>query len=128
MTTYRRLKFIFALLALCCASTAQAYYTTKSVTHYQYSAFSTADEASVDLYDGGKKVGIAVFLPKAAGQLPKASISTSGLIRIYYPIERLGDVVDLIRNESPVVVRYWHGTAPNSHIGVRYAEPVGEAE
>jgi len=119
-----------SLLALTLAAfAANAQYTTRDVTHYQYNAFSTADEASIDLYDGRKKVGIAVFLPLPANQLPNPSLSSSdNLIRLYYPIERLRDIVDLVRNESPIVMRYWSGAGNNSHIGVRWTEPVGEAE
>ena len=75
------------------------------------------------------RVGIAVFLPVAVNQLPDPTLSNSdGLIRLYYPIDRLHDIVDLVRHERPIVIRFWNGAGNNSHIGVRWTEPVGEAE
>ncbi len=108
----------------------QAQYTTRPIANYSYSLFSAGDTASIDLYDSrAKQVGIAIFLPVSVDDLPPPTLSTSdGLIRLYYRIERLHDMVDLLRNESPLAIRYWNGPQNNSHIGTYQIEPAGEAE
>ncbi len=119
-----------ALIALIHSSDAQSQYTTRHIAYYQYSTFSSSDEAAIDLFDNrGNQIGIAVFLPLSPASLPAATLSANdGLVRLYYPTERLHDTIDLLRNESPLVIRYWHGIENNSHIGTYKPEPIGEAE
>ena len=73
-------------------------------------------------------MGILIFTPLTAEQLPSASMDSRGLVRLWYTIESLPYVVDLLRNESPISLSYWHGAGNNSHIGTSKRETVGEGE
>ncbi len=104
-------------------------YTTHTISSYRYDQFSTSGESSVDLYDSMRRLkGILIFLPLEASQLPNASKDSRGLIRLYYTTDSLKNVVDLLRNENPIVLRYWDGAGDNSHIGTYFREITGEGE
>jgi hypothetical protein len=120
---------LIATVSFANISVGHAQYSTYTVSSYSYAQFGTSDTASIDLYDSrNKQVGILIFMPVSADQLPLSSQDINGLVRLYYTIESLASVVDLLRNESPIRLRYWHGVADNSHIGTYKKERVGEGE
>ncbi len=113
------------------ALNASAQYDTTEITGYRYDQFSSSDVASVDLYTfRNRKFAILVFLPVDESQLPAADLGNDGVIRMYYTRSRLHDVIDQLRNESPLRLNYWLGnpSIDNSHIGTMTIESVGENE
>ena len=107
-----------------------AQYKTYDVGRYSYAQFSTSGESSIDLFDRqGDKIGILIFLPVEPNLLPNAyQDSNDGLVRLYYVSTQLDSVIDLLRNESPIILNYWTSYGNNSHIGTAKQEPVGEFE
>jgi len=126
------LKHILTLCALLLATQAvHAQYVSKDITGYRYDQFSSSDVASIDLYTGrSTHFAILVFLPVDVSQLPSASLGSDGKYRLYYTRERLTDVIDQLRHESPLRMNYWtgHPSVDNSHIGTKSVELVGEGE
>jgi hypothetical protein len=122
-------KIHLTILCLLCFGVANAQYKSYKVATYSYAQFSTSGDSSIDLYDiNRKKIGILIFLPLNATQLPDASQDSAGLVRLYYTDSQLQSVVDLLRNESPIILRYWMGSGNNSHIGTASREIIGEGE
>jgi len=72
----------------------------------------------------GKAVGIAYFHPDGM-TMPSAMLTDSGLIVLHYPASHFPAVVDLLRNERPVFLRYTAGEPPTVSIDTAL-EPVGE--
>ena len=131
MNSFKKTYIYFLLVSsvLFWNTNAHAQYSTFAVNSYSYAQFSTSGTASIDLYDRrNKKVGILIFKPLSTEQLPLASMDSRGLVRLWYTIESLPYVVDLLRNESPISLNYWHGVEDNSHIGTSKKESVGEGE
>ena len=126
-----KLSFLIATLIWAAVSVpVHAQYMSIDIVDYQYAQFSSSDEASVDLYGTrGKLFGILIFLPvDKPGDLPAAAQGSDGVIRLYYKRERLHEVIDQLRNETPLELNYWIGAGGNnSHIRTM-REPVGEGE
>lgn len=126
------LRTMTAALLLLLSTAAMAQYTSVNINGYRYAQFSSSDVASVDLYDSRNKLfAILIFLPDIdVEDLPDAEQGTDGVIRFYYRRERLSDVIDQLRNESPLRLNYWTGTpgVDNSHITTFSIEPPGEGE
>lgn len=121
--------FLFLGLLLTFTNVSAGSYQTYKVASYSYAQFSTSGDSSIDLYDyNNKKIGILVFLPLEEDLLPNAAQDINGLVRLYYSHLSLSTVVDLLRNENPIVLRYWTGRGNNSHIGTAKRELVGEGE
>ncbi|WP_282081090.1 hypothetical protein [Aquimarina algiphila] len=76
--------------------------------------------------DNGSLIGAAYF-HRDASTLPNTdSISGSGYIYVHYSESDLERIVDLLRNEEPVYVRYvpgWEMASINTSL-----EPIGEEE
>ncbi len=132
MNTYKQLSMraiLVIALAMLMNSAMAADYETHKIETYNYAQFSSTGKSSIDLYDyDNNQVGILIFLPVEAAALPHAYQDSQGLSRLYYPSSSLASVVDLLRNESPIVLRFWNGSGNNSHIGTAKRELVGEGE
>jgi len=122
----------FALIMiLFAAPSAQAQYDSIPIQTYSYAQFSSSDTASIDLYGVEEKMfAILIFLPEDDPvNLPPAAKGPDGILRLYFKRERLATVIDQLRNESPLVLRFWTGAGGNNtHIGTMDLEAVGEAE
>lgn len=128
MPSLRRL-ILLVLFGLLVSQTAVAQYQTTAISGYRYDQFSSNDTASIDLYKGrGTHFAILVFLPVDANSLPAAELGSDGLVRMYYTRDRLADLIDQLRHESPLKLNYWTGPEDNSHLGTGSIEPVGEGE
>ncbi len=121
---------IVAVLILSISTAYAGYYDTYNISSYHYKQFGTSDNANIGLYDSKYKLkGLLIFLSVDAAQLPDSSKDSNGLIRLYYTRSNLHDVIDLLRNESPIRINYWNGPEKyNSHIGTAKKELVGEGE
>jgi hypothetical protein len=76
------------------------------------------------LKGAGKFVGQLIF--KADGTALPADAMVGTQSNIYYHLQDLANIVDMLRNEQPVYL-LWSG--PTSENGIKTtAEPVGEAE
>lgn len=121
------LALVVGLFASASASSAQ--YESVKPVGYSIAQFSTSDEASIDLYDRTRQiVAILVFLPVDEAELPAAYRGDEdGVIRLYYTRDRLGSMVDMLRNESGVTVRLWVGPLGEdiSHVATTVPERVG---
>lgn len=79
--------------------------------------------AVIWLFSGGKTVAPLEF---RAGDIPQKISSSGGILQVYCPIEAYPDIVDMLRNETPVILTY--------DLNMGYArletgaEPVGEGE
>ncbi|WP_395373185.1 hypothetical protein [Marinicella sp. W31] len=129
MNILKKALFTCTLLTLL-PDIANAQYKSYEVSRYSYAQFSTSGESSIDLFNRyGDQIGILIFLPVDPNLLPNASLDPNdGLVRLYYTASQLDSVIDLLRNESPIVLNYWVGFGNNSHIGTRQHEPIGENE
>jgi hypothetical protein len=71
---------------------------------------------------GGKYIGQLVFNPDGASLPPDTDTS------LYYHLEDLPMVLDLLRNEKPMYYMF-NGTGPGNENGIKTTpEPVGEEE
>jgi hypothetical protein len=122
---------VFALLVMFAASPVQAQYDVYPIQAYSFAQFSSADTASIDLYGEDERLfAILIFLPESdPAQLPPAAKGVDGVLRLYYLRERLSGVIDQLRHESPLVLRFWTGAGgANTHIATMDLEAVGEGE
>jgi len=82
--------------------------------------------ASIGLRDEkGRLVGAAYFHPDAAVASPPALRTESGVVILNYPISLYMHVLDMLRHERPVFLRFKDGDPPAGSIDTS-AEPVGE--
>lgn len=99
---------------------------TIEITRYTYHRFSSRDEedAVLFLYDGkANLVGEVIFV--GAEQILPAAEQVNGKYRLYYRRSALPEVIDLLRNEGPVFLRWKDGL--NTTLSTEY-EPIGEGE
>src|SRR5512145_1105175 len=96
------------------------------IARYTYHLFSsrTADDVVIYLYDDNSNVIGQVFFPADDLPLPPAS-ETRGCIALYFPRSRFRAVLDMLRNEGPIELR-WAGPI-DSCLSTEY-ERVGEGE
>ena len=99
---------------------------TVEVTKYTYHLFSsrTEDAVTLLLYDEKHDVAGEVFFVGDDDPLPPAAVA-AGRVALYFRRALLPAVVDLLRNEGPVYLR-WAGPI-NTCLSTEY-EPVGEGE
>jgi len=91
---------------------------------YYLAASRSDNNAIVFLYDNGASLIAKVeFIPDTEPVPP--AVETDGKYVLYYPRAALPEVIDLLRNESPVYVT-WVDSA-NATLSTGY-EPVGEGE
>jgi len=122
---------ICSTLLMLLACPAQANYESFPIQSYSYAQFSNSDTASIDLYSAEEKIfAILIFLPEDdPANLPRASKGADGIVRLYYKRERLGSIIDQLRYEAPLVLRFWTGAGgSNTHIATMDLEAVGEGE
>lgn len=82
--------------------------------------------ASIGLRDEkGRLVGAAYFHPDSAVVSLPAMRTETGTIILNYPLSLYPHVVDILRNEKPVFVRFKDGEPPSGSIDTS-VEPVGE--
>ncbi len=125
----KKLSILTVMIFMSISLAFAGYYSSYAISSYHYKQFSTSGNANISLYDANnKQKGLLIFLAVDPSELPAASQDANGLVRLYYPSTRLHDVIDLLRNESPVALHYWHGSGQNSHIGTAKRELVGEGE
>lgn len=91
---------------------------------YSYSAPQYNWDARIDLYLDGTPQARLLFM--RAGQALPANTSLGGVIALHYPMARLAEVMDLLRNEQPLFVTLNAANGIGS-IGTG-DEPVGEQE
>lgn len=123
--------WIVLILFLGLIAPAHAQYKSYEIGGYSYAQFSSSEIASIDLYGTrGDLFAILIFLPiEDPDDLPAAEEGVDGIFRLYYKRERLGSVIDQLRNESPLVLNFWAGSGgQNSHVATMDVEPVGEGE
>ena len=97
-----------------------------TVTRYTYHLFSSRpdDDGMIYLYDANADVvGHVCFVPDDQ-PLPPAAESR-GIVALYFPRSRFLDVIDMLRNEGPIELR-WGG--PLDSCLSTALEPVGEGE
>ncbi len=117
------------VLLLSISTAFAGYYDTYKIASYHTKQFSTSGSANISLYDSkGKLKGLLIFYSKDVSELPSASKDMNGLVRLYYTSSNFHNVLDLIRNESPINLNYWHGSGTNSHVGTASREAIGEGE
>jgi hypothetical protein len=99
---------------------------TVEIAKYTYHLFSSRDQDSVVifLYDEKSNVAGEVFFVTEDEPLPPAE-EAQGRVALYYRQAQLPDVVDLLRNEGPIQLR-WAGALDTS-LSTGY-ELVGEGE
>ncbi len=125
----KSLLIITAILIASISTAYAGYYNSYKIASYHYKQFGTSGSANISLYDANRKQrGLLIFLAVDETQLPNSSKDANGLIRLYYTQSKLHDVIDLLRNESPISLNYWNGSEQNSHIGTAQRELVGEGE
>ena len=76
--------------------------------------------------DDGSLIGAAYFHRKDATLPNTDSMSSSGYISVHYSASDYPEIMDLLRNEDPVYIRYvpgWDMASINTSL-----EPVGEGE
>lgn len=102
----------------------------KEITKYTLSRMTNFSNvrAVIWLYSGNEAFARLVFL---ARQVPKKLIVQDygggrKILWVYYPIEAISDIVDILRNEKPVHLVY-EKTMGYARV-VTGAEPVGEGE
>ena len=82
--------------------------------------------ASIGLRDQrGRLLGAIYFHSDVAAQSPAARRTEKGLVILNYPVDCYTHIVDMLRNEKPVFLRYRDGDPPSASIDTS-AEPVGE--
>ena len=99
---------------------------TIEITRYTYYRFSSRDDedAVLFLYDeNSNAVGKVVFVGE--GQELPAAEQVNGRYRLYYRRSVLQEVIDLLRNEGPIFLRWKDGL--NTTLSTEY-EPIGEGE
>jgi hypothetical protein len=96
------------------------------VSKYTYHCFSSRDRDDVVLflYDGHAQV-IGQVLAVPDGEPLPAAARRNGRVMLYYHRGAIAQVVDLLRNESPVYLLWGEGR--NTALATGY-EPVGEGE
>lgn len=98
---------------------------SKTIDKYSLSRMTNFSNtrAVIWLSAGGQWVARLEF---RAGDVPQKITTSGGILQVYYPIEAYPDIVDMLRNESPVLLTY--------DLNMGYArletglEPVGELE
>ena len=101
-----------------------AHLRATTVARYSYHLFSsrTDDEVMIYLYDANTDVvGHVCFAPDDQ-PLPPA-VESRGIVELYFPRSRFLEVIDMLRNEGPIELR-WAG--PLDSCLSTAAEPVGE--
>lgn len=96
------------------------------VTRYTYHLFSSRDEDAVVvfLYDDTNDVVGEAFFVGDGGPLPPAT-NVGGRVALYFRRSQLPSVLDLLRNEGPIQLRW--GGAFDTSLSTEY-EPIGEGE
>jgi len=96
------------------------------VARYTYHLFSSRseDDVVIFLYDAKADVIGQLFFVADDVPLPPAA-ETRGSVALYFPRSRLPAVMDMLRNEGPIELR-WAGPL-DSCLSTEY-EPVGEGE
>ncbi len=103
-------------------------YKTVEIKDYRLAMFSSGEGAAkISLFDSAGKNFATAYVRPDSETLPQAYEDPSGMFRLYFQLSRLGELVDMLRNEAPVYVHFWTKTGNNSHIATQ-REPVGEAE
>ena len=99
---------------------------TLEVTRYTYHLFSSRDEDAVVvfLYDDKDDVVGEAFFVGDGGPLPPAA-DAGGRVALYFRRSQLPAVLDLLRNEGPIHLRW--GGAFDTSLSTEY-EPIGEGE
>ena len=82
--------------------------------------------ASIYLFDEQNRTAGTIDFWDASFALPADAISEKGNITFSLHIERLENVVDMLRNESPIFIA-WQESLKNAYIGTSQ-EQVGEGE
>lgn len=78
------------------------------------------------LKSGGKFIGQLIF--KANGSVLPADTMTNNDISLYYHLDDLNNIIDLLRNEKPMYLLY-SGSGDGFENGIKTtSEAVGEAE
>jgi hypothetical protein len=96
------------------------------VARYTYHLFSSRseDDVVIYLYDSDGNAVARVFFPADDEPLPPAS-QTHGITALYFPRSRFAGILDMLRNEGPIELR-WAGPS-DSCLSTAF-EPVGEVE
>ena len=105
--------------------TADARRATR-IASYTYHLFSsrTEDDVVIFLYDDEANLVGQVFFAADDLPLPPAA-KTRGCVALYFPRSRFSAVMDMLRNEGPIELR-WAGPL-DSCLSTEF-EPVGEGE
>ena len=98
----------------------------KTVARYTYHLFSsrTQDDLMIYLYDANSDVLGHVYFVADDQPLPAAS-ETHGIVALYFPRSGFASVMDMLRNEGPIELR-WAGPF-DSCLSTAF-ETVGEGE
>lgn len=101
------------------ASTISSY----SILYYGSPSGYQTNRAQIQLVDTNKKV-VAWLRFNDPGQFFENDYESGGIIRMHLPSSMLENVIDTLRNESPVYIYF---AAGRGFLGTS-AEPIGEGE
>ena len=72
---------------------------------YEVMYYSNDSDRRIQLKGSGKRIGQLLFL-KNGTVLPKDSKGPEGHVNLYYHLEDFQNIMDLLRNESPLYLFY----------------------
>ena len=105
----------------------------QQVYRYDLSYYGGSDRdrssfrACIGLRDkGGRLIGAVYFHDDGAVHSPPAGRTERGVVMLNYPMASYAHVLDILRNEKPVFLRYRDGDPPAGSIDTSI-EPVGES-
>lgn len=81
--------------------------------------------AGIYLYEKGKYRGYVYFFPDGTALAPPVHDSTNGRIFLHFNLCQFHSVMDMLRNEKPIMLYYYGPTNAALTTG---REPVGEEE
>jgi len=81
------------------------------------------NRAQIALYNGGAVVAYVRF--KDPGMASEADSNTDGIIKMHLPSSMFQSVVDILRNEKPIMAYF---SAARGVLGTATSEAVGETE
>ncbi len=96
------------------------------IDEYEVMYSANAFPPRIWLKGGGKYIGQLVFMPAGATLPPDCMNGTQA--QLYYHLDDYHNMIDLLRNESPLYLLYV-GSGPGSENGIKTTdEPVSEGE
>ena len=106
---------------------AQAQFDVVSYNYYAWSSRARG-KVNLNLQGAGGETCAVWFVENPDDALPAATMVAPNYYSFYYHLHQLPQLIDMLRNESPVTVMFNDDNGwPNSRISTAN-EPVGEGE